>query len=318
VSQWRLNRRNNNHKGGNNNNKLKDNGNNEKTNNNVGKGKKERRKVKFPCKLCIYDHLTHLFHKLVEAARLLSLPPAVLTNSFPHNQHMVWSSSNAGNVACGSQNPLTQYNDRLCINMVNSQVKVTTRSHDYSSSKNVPSLESPPPPPEMHLQIEKLEPPPRIPKGALKRSTHNPNARDAHNYSIIEDLGQTHCVMSALEVLQTCPSQRNSLLFALGALDPSGLNVIKFEITDVKPRLPYHATFQIHVAYSKYTIKCAVVDEGATTCVISLICWKNLGSPTLSQSLTMLTAFDGRSFHPHDILPAFLVQLGGNTIELDV
>jgi hypothetical protein len=52
--------RGNNHRGGNNNNKPKDNGNNEKSNYNVGKGKKERRKVNFPCKICTDDHLTHL------------------------------------------------------------------------------------------------------------------------------------------------------------------------------------------------------------------------------------------------------------------
>ena len=104
-----------------------------------------------------------------------------------------------------------------------------------------------------------------------------------------------------------CPSQRNSLLSVLGALDPIGLNVIKFDITDVKPLLPYHVAFQIHVGYSKYTIKHAVVDEGIATCMMSLMCWKALRSPTLSQSPTMLTTFDDRSFHPHGILPAFLV-----------
>jgi hypothetical protein len=124
--------------------------------------------------------------------------------------------------------------------------------------------------------------------------------------------------MLALEVLQTCPSQRNALLSVLGALKSSGSKVIKFDITDVKPHLPYHVAFQIHEGYSKYTIKLAVVDEGVATCVMSLICWKALSSPTLSQSLTMLTAFDSHSFYPHGILPAFLVQLGGNTVEVDV
>jgi hypothetical protein len=157
------------------------------------------------------------------------------------------------------------------------------------------------------LQIEKLESPPHISKGVLKCSTHNPNARATHSYSIIEDLGQTPCAMSTLEVFQTCPSQSNSSLSASGALDPSGSNVIKFDIADVKPRMPYHETFQIHMGYSKYTIKCAVVDEGTATCVMPLIFWKDLGSPTLSQSPTMLTAFDSHSFHPHGILPAFLV-----------
>jgi hypothetical protein len=32
----------------------------------------------------------------------------------------------------------------------------------------------------------------------------------------------------------------------------------------------------------------------------------------------MLTAFDGHSFCPHGILPAFPVQLGGKTVEVEV
>jgi hypothetical protein len=87
---------------------------------------------------------------------------------------------------------------------------------------------------------------------------------------------------------------------------------------DVKPRLPYHVAFQIHMEYYKYTIKRAVVDEGAATCVMSLVYWKAISSPTLSKSSTMLTAFDGHSFFPHGILPAFLVQLGGKTVEVEV
>ena len=168
-------------------------------------------KVKFTCKICIDDNLTHLCPKLVEVARILSLPPAVLTNPFPHNQHMASSSLNVRNVASGIQNPLTQDNDHLCINMVKSEVNVATRSRDYSSPQIVPSLESPPPL-ETPLQIKKLDPLPRIPKGVLKRSTHNLNARAAQNYSIVEDLGQTPCAMMALEVVQTCPSQWNGLL----------------------------------------------------------------------------------------------------------
>jgi hypothetical protein len=73
----------------------------------------------------------------------------------------------------------------------------------------------------------------------------------------------------------------------------------------MKPHLPYHVAFKIHMGYSKYTIKRIVVDEGIATCVMSLVYWKYLDSLTLSQSLTMLTAFDGRSFYPHGIIPAF-------------
>jgi hypothetical protein len=36
----------------------------------------------------------------------------------------------------------------------------------------------------------------RIPKGAFKKASHNPNARATHNCSVVEDLSETPCVMS--------------------------------------------------------------------------------------------------------------------------
>jgi hypothetical protein len=133
--------------------------------------------VKFPCKLCTDDHLTHLCPKLEEATRFLSQPPIVLSNMFPHNQHMALSSANVENVSNGNQNPLAHERDYLCVNMVKSQINVATHSHDYSSSRVVLVLDSPPPPETPPLQIEKIEPLPRIPKGVLKLSNDNPNAR---------------------------------------------------------------------------------------------------------------------------------------------
>ena len=38
----------------------------------------------------------------------------------------------------------------------------------------------------------------------------------------------------------------------------------------------------------------------------------------MSQSATMLTAFDGRSFWLHGILPSLKVQLGGKTVAIEV
>ena len=58
-------------------------------------------------------------------------------------------------------------------------VKVVTHVKDYGSSQPSPRKE--PDPPESPLHIEKLvdkpESAPRIPKGFLKRSGHNPSAR---------------------------------------------------------------------------------------------------------------------------------------------
>jgi hypothetical protein len=86
--------------------------------------------------------------------------------------------------------------------MVRGDAFISTRAHDYSKPStsekgkeaNLPSLP---------LQIEKTlgETMTCISKGAFKKSSHNPNTRAAQNYSVVEDLSQTPCVMSALEVL---------------------------------------------------------------------------------------------------------------------
>jgi hypothetical protein len=60
------------------------------------------------------------------------------------------------------------------------------------------------------------------------------------------------------------------------------------------------------------------LDEGASTCVMSLAYWKGLKSPALNKSPTMLRAFDGQGFHPHVLLQSLAVQLGGKTVTVDV
>ena len=73
----------------------------------------------------------------------------------------------------------------------------------------------------------------KILKGVLKKTLHNPNARAASNYSVVEYLAQTPCAMLALEVLQSCLAQRDSLLATLGSMDSSSL-MAKFHLSDVK------------------------------------------------------------------------------------
>lgn len=55
------------------------------------------------------------------------------------------------------------------------------------------------------------------------------------------------------------------------------------------------------------TIHQTIVDECASSCVMSLSCWKYIGSTQLNQSLTMLKAFDGRGFKPYGILNSLQV-----------
>ena len=124
--------------------------------------------------------------------------------------------------------------------------------------------------------------------------------------------------MSALEVLQTFPPQRKALFYSLGVSDNSSYSIIKFETMGVQPRFPYYVSLLIHVECLNKTIKRTVIDEGVVASVMSSSCWKGLGSPKLSQSTTMLTAFDGRSFRLHGILPSLKFRLGGKTITIEV
>jgi len=154
--------------------------------------------------------------------------------------------------------------------MVKSYAFISTHTKDYGipkySLKNKETVDP--------LVIEKpvVETIPRMSKGTYKRELHNPNARAAPNYSVVEYLAQTPCVMPALEVLQSYPSQRNALLSTLGNLVFSNDQVVRFDVSDMKPRLPFHVDFYIDVVHAIKTIGRMVIDEGASTCVMALSC----------------------------------------------
>ena len=108
------------------------------------------------------------------------------------------------------------------------------------------------------------------------------------------------------------------MLSSLGVNDDDSSSMIKFEIAGLHPRLPYYVSLLIHVECLNMIVKSTMIEEGAATSVMSLSYWKGLGSPQLSKSATMLTAFDGRSFRPHGILPSLKVRFGGKTIAIEV
>ena len=62
----------------------------------------------------------------------------------------------------------------------------------------------------------------------------------------------------------------------------------------------------------------AIVDEGASTCVMSSSCWKEIGSPTLTSSLNALEAFYGRESKPLGVLAILSITLQENTVNVEV
>jgi hypothetical protein len=103
----------------------------------------------------------------------------MLTNPFQHGQNLTQASTSAEG---GSQETCPPPNNSSAANvyMVKGDALITTRVHDYSkpsASEKGKEVEIPPRP----LQIEKTlgETMTRIPKGAFKKSSHNPNVRAA-------------------------------------------------------------------------------------------------------------------------------------------
>jgi len=276
----------------------------------------KKRKPKYPCLICEEDHFTRDCPHRAEVVKIVkgSSTPAVLKDPFPKQEtKMIGSSSGA------SEEPI----------LMMSHVRIATRSQDYGSKSPIDGKEAE----SSHsnpstsasgsdpLQIEKPNPdlvikPPA--KGILRKSAFNPHARAAQNYNIVEDLAVSPSAMSALEVLQSCPAQRELLLSAIGAVDIQDPNLMIFDLENSTPRLPHQMAFQIPVIVKNKPIHRTVIDEGASTCIMSIQCWRSLGSPTLNQSPTILKAFDGRGFHPFGILQDLPIGVEGKTVSLDV
>jgi len=119
-------------------------------------------------------------------------------------------------------------------------------------------------------------------KGVIQKSSYNLNARVTQHYNIVEDSSQAPSMMSALKVLQTCPTQQKTLLSSIGAIDHANSSLITIDIESHVRRLSHQIAFQIQVLIKGKTIHQTFIDEGASTCIMSISCWKAIGSPYLN------------------------------------
>jgi hypothetical protein len=202
-----------------------------------------------PCALCgVYGHYTHHCPQIADFKRLkdsgsippspaqlapqqaqqqyAQQPPAVLQNPIPH-QGVI-------NTQKDAQHPppqMGQYHnpnnpaERTILLTSEQEILLQTRNRQYPpTTESTPtSTEANPTPtgPPLVIPRPSAEPPLRIPRIPLRRNVHNPQARAAHNYSLVDDLAQSPAAMSVLEVLQTFPTQQKSLLSTMGAVDPA-------------------------------------------------------------------------------------------------
>jgi hypothetical protein len=84
------------------------------------------------------------------------------------------------------------------------------------------------------------------------------------------------------------------------------------------PRLPPQLAFQIQVVVSNKNICRTIIDEGASTCVMFVSCWKAIDSPPLTESHNTLKAFNGSGFKPYGVLPSLSITLEGKSVNVEV
>jgi hypothetical protein len=61
-----------------------------------------------------------------------------------------------------------------------------------------------------------------------------------------------------------------------------------------------------------------IIDEGASTCIMSKIVWQKLGSPKLIPSAITLRAYDRQPSSPEGLFQNVLVELEGKNIFIDI
>jgi hypothetical protein len=302
-------------------------------------------KTNHPCALCgVYGHYTHHCPQIADFKRLKDSgnlpptpaqpapqqaqqqyvqqpPPAVLQNPIPH-QGVVNTQQDAQRPPpqAGPYHNPNNPAERTILLTSEEEILLQTRNRQYpaESTPTPPETNPTPAAPPLVIPRPTAEPPLRIPRIPLRRNVHNPQARAAHNYSLVDDLAQSPAAMSVLEVLQTCPTQRKSLLSALGAVDPADTRLITFDLDNSEPRLPAAVAIQVPVKIRNITVHRCIIDEGASTCIMSKTVWQKLGSPELTPSAITLRAYDGRPSSPEGLLQNVPVELGGKTILIDI
>jgi hypothetical protein len=192
----------------------------------------------------------------------------------------------------------------------------------YSATPESPPTTSDAPPviigPPLMIPHPNNDPPLRIPCIPLCRNVHNPQARAAHNYSLVNDLAQSLATMLVLEVLQTFPTQWKLLLSTLGEVDPADTRLITFDLDSGEPRLPTLITFQIPVKICNITVHHCIIDEGASTCIMSKFVWQKLGSPKLIPSSITLRVYDRIPSSPEGFFQNIPIELRGKTILIEI
>jgi hypothetical protein len=123
-------------------------------------------------------------------------PPAMLQNPIPH-QGVINTQQDAQHPPPQVGQYLNPNNpaDRTILLTSEEEILLQTRNRQYHAPAESPPIspETNPAPtgPPLVIPRPNTEPPLHIPRIPLRRNVHNPQARAAHNYSLVDDLAQS-------------------------------------------------------------------------------------------------------------------------------
>ena len=104
----------------------------------------------------------------------------------------------------------------------------------------------------------------------------------------------------------------------LGAIDPADSRLIAFDLDKSTLRLPSMVAFQIPMSVQNITIHQCIIDEGASTCLMSNNVWQKLGTPELKPSDITLREYDGHPSSPVGLYQNVPVCLASKTILIEI
>ena len=100
------------------------------------------------------------------------------------------------------------------------------------------------------------------------------------------------------------------MLLELGTIDLDTSNTITFNLKHFKSMLSHQLAFQIATKVCGKKFHRSVLDEDTSTSVMSLSCWRFIGSLEFNHSPTTLKYFDGHVFQPYGCCHIFSTKLG--------
>ena len=109
-----------------------------------------------------------------------------------------------------------------------------------------------------------------------------------------------------------------ALLLAIGGANTQDSMLAILGMEKCKSPLLHQLAFQVKIFSKGWGVHRTVIDEGASTCIISASYWLTLGSPTLSPPLNSLNAFNGFTFIQKGYLASYPIILSGKIVMVDI